>query len=68
MFFRAMHQYKLELIDINDIESVYEPYVDALLGIVFYKELLSLSETPYFPIITFNSPMIAYNIHIKHYW
>lgn len=59
----AEHQYKLELVDVNDIESVYEPHVDAVFGIIFHKELLSLVDIPNLPIMTFNSPMIEHNIH-----
>lgn len=59
----AAYQYKLELIDVKDIESAYEPHVDAVLGIVFHEEILSLIDIPNLPILTFNSPLVSNNIH-----
>lgn len=59
----SAHQYKLELIDVNDIDYAYEPHVDAVLGIVFHEELLSLVDIPNLPIMTFNSPMVSHGVH-----
>jgi LacI family transcriptional regulator len=60
--FAAAQGTMVELIDIDELDSVYERHVDAVIGVVFDDRLGALREVPKLPIITINQPMVSYGI------
>ena len=61
--FAAARGAMVELIDVDNLEMVYERHVDAVLGVVFDHRLAELRDVPNLPMLTINEPMVSYGIH-----
>ena len=53
----------VELIDVEELEAVYERHVDAVIGVVFDERIARLREVPNLPIVTINQPMVEHRVH-----
>jgi DNA-binding LacI/PurR family transcriptional regulator len=59
----AESRYAVELIDIENMDLLYEAHTQGAIGVVFDDRLVDALKVPKLPIVTINHPMIAQGIH-----
>ncbi len=59
----ASKRISVELIDIENLDDVYEAHIDGMIGIVFDERLADIKHVPNLPIIAINKPMVDRGIH-----
>jgi DNA-binding LacI/PurR family transcriptional regulator len=61
--FLAESQYAVELIDVENIDLLYEAHTQGAIGVVFDDRLVEALKVPKLPLVTINHPMIEHGIH-----
>src|SRR4051812_128980 len=59
----ADSRYAVELIDIENLDLLYEAHTQGAIGVVFDDRLKDALKIPKLPILTINSPLIEHGIH-----
>lgn len=59
----ANARYAVELIDVENLDLLYEAHTQAAIGVVFDDRLVEALKIPKLPIITINSPLLKHGIH-----
>jgi LacI family transcriptional regulator len=59
----ADSHYAVELIDLENLDLLYEAHTQGAIGVVFDDRLVEAMKIPKLPIITINSPLVEHGIH-----
>jgi DNA-binding LacI/PurR family transcriptional regulator len=59
----AQSRYAVELIDLENLELLYEAHTQGAIGVVFDDRLVQALEIPNLPLLTINSPLLEHHIH-----
>lgn len=59
----ADSQYAVELIDVENLELLYEAHTQGAIGVVFEDRLVEALKIPKLPILTINHPLVKHGIH-----
>jgi LacI family transcriptional regulator len=59
----ASARYAVELIDVENLDLLYEAHTQAAIGVVFDERLVDALKIPKLPIITINKPLLKHGIH-----
>ena len=56
-------RYAVELIDVENLDLLYDAHVQGAIGVVFDERLAAAAKIPKLPVLTINHPMIDQGIH-----
>ncbi len=59
----AASRYAVELIDVENLDLLYEAHTEGAIGVVFDDRLVDAQKIPNLPLITINSPLLKHGIH-----
>ena len=59
----ADSRYAVELIDVENLELLYEAHTQGAIGVVFEDRLVEALKIPKLPILTINHPLMKHGIH-----
>lgn len=59
----ASARYAVEIIDVENLDLLYEAHTEAAIGVVFDERLVEALKIPKLPIITINKPLLQHGIH-----
>jgi LacI family transcriptional regulator len=59
----AASRYAVELIDVENLDLLYEAHTEGAIGVVFDDRLVEAQKIPNLPLITINSPLLKHGIH-----
>jgi DNA-binding LacI/PurR family transcriptional regulator len=59
----ADSRYAVELIDLENLELLYEAHTQGAIGVVFDDRLVEAMKIPKLPIMTINAPLVEHGIH-----
>ena len=59
----AARRYSMQLIDIENLDLLYETHAQGAIGVVFDERLLEVRKVPKLPLLTLNNPLTQHGIH-----
>src|SRR3954465_11687693 len=60
--FLADSRYAVELIDVENLDLLYEAHTEGAIGVVFDDRLVEAQKIPNLPLLTINSPLLDFGV------